>query len=273
MKSLMPQKRHFLQAFLLASVLAFPSSSRSEGSVDASSLTPLLQQQPEMFRLLYRVFDLTPTSIGTGTRVGNRLAPGIGGARISPYTFLINLKSDTRKENDFLVTVNARTIFLDENGRVTPRIEEAVSFHEILRSITITNNPDTARVTGKALLTQYITSVTPNDYMSSSGTPLNTLAGVLAQDRANVHRFGNPDGDQMDSYFINVERRKEIGQMPIEIDEANGADEESIIRAVTSGSPIRLGVKVYLNSDMSKSFSVSLPRLSPKTYAESNEWE
>jgi len=60
------------------------------------------------------------------------------------------------------------------------------------------------------LITEYYATLSPRDTYSSSGVPLKSVCAIVQQDRANVHRFGNPDGDPPDSFFTSSERRAMI---------------------------------------------------------------
>ncbi|MCP9482858.1 hypothetical protein NNA36_12885 [Shimia sp. CNT1-13L.2] len=52
------------------------------------------------------------------------------------------------------------------------------------------------------LMGEYLTWLGPRDIVNSSGTPLTTFGAVLAQDRANFHRFGKRDDyDGNDPFF------------------------------------------------------------------------
>ncbi len=62
----------------------------------------------------------------------------------------------------------------------------------------------------ESLMFEYHSMLTPNDKYNSRGAPLNDFCAIVQQDRANVHRFGNPDGDQPDGFFTTSERRAMI---------------------------------------------------------------
>ena len=62
----------------------------------------------------------------------------------------------------------------------------------------------------ESLMFEYYSMLTPNDTYNSRGAPLNDFCAIVQQDRANVHRFGNPDGDQPDGFFTTSERRAMI---------------------------------------------------------------
>jgi|GEM_PF-800246 len=62
-----------------------------------------------------------------------------------------------------------------------------------------------------APIESYIARIGPDDYYSSRGVRLQSVAEILQQDRANVHRFGLKDPeDQYDNYFRTVSRRRLI---------------------------------------------------------------
>jgi hypothetical protein len=60
------------------------------------------------------------------------------------------------------------------------------------------------------LMFEYYATLSPQDTYNSKGVPLNDVCAIVQQDRANVHRFGNPDGEQPDQFFTNAERRAMI---------------------------------------------------------------
>lgn len=62
----------------------------------------------------------------------------------------------------------------------------------------------------ESLMFEYYTMLTPQDTYNSKGKPLNDFCAVVQQDRANVHKFGNPDGDPPDPFFTNLKRRSMI---------------------------------------------------------------
>ncbi|NET57097.1 MAG: hypothetical protein F6K47_13300 [Symploca sp. SIO2E6] len=53
----------------------------------------------------------------------------------------------------------------------------------------------------------YCTRISRNDLYNTNGQPLGGIDQIIQQDRANVHKFGNPDGDSNDYYFTSYERR------------------------------------------------------------------
>lgn len=60
------------------------------------------------------------------------------------------------------------------------------------------------------LMFQYYTILSPRDTYNSSGMPLNDVCAIVQQDRANVHKFGDPDGDTPDGFFTTPKRRAMI---------------------------------------------------------------
>lgn len=62
----------------------------------------------------------------------------------------------------------------------------------------------------ESLMFEYYAMLSPRDTYNSKGTPLNDVCAIVQQDRANVHRFGNPDRDPPDSFFTSPDRRAMI---------------------------------------------------------------
>ncbi|GIT91790.1 hypothetical protein JANAI62_22470 [Jannaschia pagri] len=62
----------------------------------------------------------------------------------------------------------------------------------------------------ETLLFDYYATLSPRDTYNSKGQPLTDVCAIVQQDRANVHRFGNPDREQPDSFFTTPERRAMI---------------------------------------------------------------
>ncbi|MGC1495907.1 MAG: hypothetical protein WA790_08860 [Sulfitobacter sp.] len=60
------------------------------------------------------------------------------------------------------------------------------------------------------LMFSYYTTLSPQDTYNSRGVPLNDVCAIVQQDRANVHKFGNPDGEQPDPFFTTAQRRAMI---------------------------------------------------------------
>lgn len=68
------------------------------------------------------------------------------------------------------------------------------------------------------LLATYGTELGPEDYFNSSGVRLNSMAAIIAQDRANFHRFGIRHGsDRSDTIFDSRAARAQISKVPVTI--------------------------------------------------------
>ena len=65
-------------------------------------------------------------------------------------------------------------------------------------------------VKAESLMFEYYTTLSQADTYSSRGAPLNSVCAIVQQDRANVHKFGNPDGEQPDPFFTTAARRSMI---------------------------------------------------------------
>lgn len=80
----------------------------------------------------------------------------------------------------------------------------------------------------------YRARLSEKDHISSTGAALTTVADVLRQDRANVHRSLHTDEeDGIDARFITKEAREELGTMEIHVE--GGAEDE---RRVLTGTPL-----------------------------------
>ncbi|SPJ24244.1 hypothetical protein [Palleronia abyssalis] len=62
----------------------------------------------------------------------------------------------------------------------------------------------------QGVMFEYFATLSPRDTYSSEGVALNSVCAIVQQDRANVHRFGNPDGEEPDPFFTTSERRAMI---------------------------------------------------------------
>ena len=64
--------------------------------------------------------------------------------------------------------------------------------------------------TAESLMFEYFTTLSARDTYNSRGAPLNDVCAIVQQDRANVHKFGNPDRDTPDGFFTTPDRRAMI---------------------------------------------------------------
>ena len=62
----------------------------------------------------------------------------------------------------------------------------------------------------ESLMLEYYTTLSAQDTYNSRGAPLGDVCAVVQQDRANVHKFGNPDRDAKDGFFTSPDRRAMI---------------------------------------------------------------
>lgn len=63
-------------------------------------------------------------------------------------------------------------------------------------------------------VTAYIAKLSMQDHVNSRGTVLNSVAGILQQDRANFHKYNKKDPeDEYDSVFTSYEMRSKIASL------------------------------------------------------------
>lgn len=90
------------------------------------------------------------------------------------------------------------------------------------------------------LIASYVTVLSRHDHYNSSGTRLNSAAAVIAQDRANFHRFGRADpGDEWDGFFTSTGRRQMVDGM------LNRAGVASYIRNTIINSEVVVSIEIY----------------------------
>ena len=65
-------------------------------------------------------------------------------------------------------------------------------------------------VRAESLMLEYYATLSPTDTYNSKGVPLTDVCSIVQQDRANVHKFGNPDREQPDGFFTTPARRAMI---------------------------------------------------------------
>lgn len=83
------------------------------------------------------------------------------------------------------------------------------------RGTTINTNVN-SRATGSSnVITEYTARLSHKDHYNSSGAFLSHAPAIIQQDRANYHRFNNPDPeDEPDAFFTTLERRSLITTNP-----------------------------------------------------------
>lgn len=68
----------------------------------------------------------------------------------------------------------------------------------------------TSGAAAESLMLEYYATLSPHDTYNSRGARLDDVCAIVQQDRANVHKFGNPDRDTPDSFFASPARRAMI---------------------------------------------------------------
>ena len=87
---------------------------------------------------------------------------------------------------------------------------------------------------GQVIVDSYTAEITPQDRVNSRGSALRDVGAILAQDRANFHRFGiRHPGDSPDSTFDNRQARANMPQLVARGDIAPAA------RAASCSRPTR----------------------------------
>lgn len=93
----------------------------------------------------------------------------------------------------------------------------------------------------QSLIDSYTAEIGAADRVNSSGQPLSRPAQILAQDRANVHRFGTRQAaDTVDRVFSDRGARAAFPQLL-----SRGAISGSARQALRSGAPVTLQVSVF----------------------------
>jgi hypothetical protein len=112
----------------------------------------------------------------------------------------------------------------------------------------------------------YQTRITHNDRTSSTGTALTSPAEILRQDRANVHKLGNPDGDAADVFFTTPERRSGIPALL-----KRGSLAKPLADKITRPGDISLLVTLLMESDGTLSMEIVESGPPPNTTPASDE--
>ena len=100
----------------------------------------------------------------------------------------------------------------------------------------------------------FTTSITQNDIFNSSGVQLNDPVLVLMQDRANVHKFGNPDNDTRDRFFASKEHMARIRSYL-----NRGSFPETIRRSIMRGNGQVVRFSIYQNSESKYCIDIDRP--------------
>jgi hypothetical protein len=99
--------------------------------------------------------------------------------------------------------------------------------------------PTTALAQGR-VLADYTARISAQDHVNSVGDRLDTAAAILRQDRANYHRFDQPDPeDEGDAVFDDRHERGRIERLM-----SRGVVRPDTSRAIINGTPL-VRVTVY----------------------------
>ncbi|MCL6286047.1 hypothetical protein M3P21_21255 [Ruegeria sp. 2012CJ41-6] len=104
------------------------------------------------------------------------------------------------------------------------------------------------------LLDQYTAVIGQQDRVNSSGKPLSKPEHILAQDRANFHRFGiRQVGDTADAYFNKRENRSNFSRLL-----SNGSLEPGLANAILHSPDVTLKVEIFGRSSVPQYVNVTL---------------
>jgi hypothetical protein len=90
----------------------------------------------------------------------------------------------------------------------------------------------------------FVTSITKNDIYNSKGVRITDPVLILMQDRANVHRFGNPDGDQVDRFFSSAKNRSRIRSYL-----SRGVFPGDVMADIAKGRGRKFRILIYKNNE------------------------
>lgn len=102
------------------------------------------------------------------------------------------------------------------------------------------------------VIERFTTSITQNDTRNSRGTMLTDPIEILRQDRANAHKFGNPDGDDVDRFFSTPKHRTNMRTYL-----NRGSFPKPVQESVLEGRGF-LRIKVYKNTQGEVSVDVAM---------------
>ncbi|MCY4335525.1 MAG: hypothetical protein OXC60_12760 [Litoreibacter sp.] len=109
------------------------------------------------------------------------------------------------------------------------------------------------------LLAQYVADIGPEDHYNSSGTRLTSFAALIAQDRANYHRFGiRHDDDGADPIFSDRAMRAQIGPGVMDIEDYYDQYVRNILASNGAGGTYFI-VNVYGQAGRISRISITVP--------------
>jgi hypothetical protein len=103
---------------------------------------------------------------------------------------------------------------------------------------------DTSTVEQGRIVESFVTTITNKDIRNSNGVQILDPVLILMQDRANIHRFGNPDGDDVDQFFKLAGNRAKIRSFL-----ERGSFPQDIQQSILSGNGVKLRIRVYSNDE------------------------
>ena len=109
------------------------------------------------------------------------------------------------------------------------------------------------------LLAEYIADIGPEDHFNSSGARLTSFAALIAQDRANYHRFGIRHANEgWDSIFGDRAMRAQIGPALMSIEPFYQQYVANVIASGGQGGTYMV-VQVYGFADRLTRISIIVP--------------
>jgi hypothetical protein len=140
-----------------------------------------------------------------------------------------------------------RSIKLDPIGTQPKKVEERDQEKKLIKEESGETDTDQGRV-----VESFVTTITNNDIRNSNGVQILDPVLILMQDRANVHRFGNPDGDNVDQFFKLAGNRAKIRSFL-----ERGSFPQDIQQSILSGNGVKLKIRVYSNDEGKNCVDVS----------------
>lgn len=159
--------------------------------------------------------------------------------------------------HDLIIWSMAKNELAKQSDKITQaEIETTQATDTVQTSLTAPSQANTAILSNSSIsassvtpLCTYRARISENDKYSSSGnyiatkTNKATAAGVLRQDRANYHKFGIRDSEDMDDCLMNSASWRAKFEKMI----ANGTADNSSIDAIVNGNPL-VTVDLYEDS-------------------------
>lgn len=109
------------------------------------------------------------------------------------------------------------------------------------------------------LLTQYVADLGPEDHVNSKGQRLGSFAALLAQDRANYHRFGiRHRSDGADPIFSSRAMRAQITAAIVEVPDYYQPYVDNVMSSDGSGGTYMV-VKVFGSGKTISKITIDVP--------------